>query len=752
MDQVVQKLKTGNLNVIEVPVPVLRPGTLLIRNHYSLISAGTEGSTVNTARKGYLGKAKERPEQVRQVLQTLRSQGPVQTYRAVMKKLDSYSPLGYSCSGEVIEMASDVKGFAIGDFVACGGLSASHAEVVCVPVNLCVKLSRDADLKQAAYNTLGAIAMQGVRQADLRLGESCAVIGLGLLGQLTGLLLKTSGVRVVGIDVDPKMVEIASRHCCDNAVIRDQNGAEEKILNYAYGEGCDAAIITAASRSLDPINFAGAICRKRGTVVVVGDVPTGFNREPHYYKKELQVKMSCSYGPGRYDPNYEEKGLDYPHAYVRWTENRNMHAFQSLLHEKKIDLGYLSTHTFKLENASAAYDLMLAKTERFIGILIEYDTSKNIDLSEGRIAISSSAGRTPSDVSIGFIGAGSYAQGNLLPNIPKKPSVSLKGVLTSSGTSSRSVAERFGFEFCTSKQKDLLKNDDINTVFIATRHDSHAGFVKKAIKGGKNVFVEKPLCLTETELNEIFELIVPYGEAGNTENHQSNPTNQTNQTNSTNQTNQTNLTNSTNQPILMVGFNRRFAPLTQKLKSAFPQGPLAMAYRINAGMIPVDSWIQDPGIGGGRIIGEVCHFIDYLTFLNGSLPVSVYASAMEDPQNLKDVLNVTLGYRNGSIGTISYLSNGDKSLPKERVEIFSNGCSAVLEDFKSLAIYANGRKKEMKLINQDKGQKLQVQAFVNAILDGSRPPIASSDIYSASWVTFKILESIRTGECVKLIQ
>jgi len=732
MQQLTQKLKTGDIRIIEVPFPVVKPNHLLIKNHFSLISAGTEGSTVKTARKGYIGKAKERPEHVKQVLQTLKTQGPIQTYRAVMKKLDSYSPLGYSCTGEVIDMAPDVRDFSIGDFVACGGLTASHAEIIIVPKNLCVKLKTDTDLKQATYNTLGATALQGVRQADLRLGETCAVIGLGLLGQLTSLMLRASGVRVVGVDINAVMVETAVGHCADLALNRTETGIEGLIDHFTDGLGCDAVIITAASSSLDPINFAGIICRKRGTVVVVGAVPTGFDREPHFYKKELQVRMSCSYGPGRYDPNYEDKGLDYPPAYVRWTEKRNMLAFQSLLYEKKIGVDYLTTHIFKLKDAPKAYDMMMEKSEAFIGILIEYDTAKKIDLPKSKISLSSSTPRTPVAVNIGFIGAGSYAQGNLLPNILKQPSVSLKGVLTSSGTSSRSVTERFGFEFCTSDKKDLLASDDINTVFVATRHDSHAEFVIQALAGGKNVFVEKPLCLNETELNDIFDLIAPSADTDHSVNQ---PTNQT---------------NLTNRPVLMVGFNRRFAPLTKKLKSAFPQGPLSMIYRINAGSIPADSWIQDPETGGGRIIGEVCHFVDYLTYLNGSLPVSVYASAMKDPQHLNDVLNVSLKYRNGSIGTISYLANGDKSLPKERIEMFGNGCTAVLEDFKSLSIYANGRKKEKKLINQDKGQKVQVQSFVNAILNGSAPPIPLIDIHSATLATFKIIDSIRTGECIKL--
>jgi polar amino acid transport system substrate-binding protein len=398
-----------------------------------------------------------------------------------MKKLDAYSPLGYSACGKVMGSGFRVQGVQEGDLVACAGVGfANHAEVVSVPENLCVKLHPDTDLKQAAYNTLGAIALQGVRQADLRLGESCAVIGLGLLGQLTCLLLRASGIRVIGVDIDPAMVETAGRHCADLALGRNAEGIEGLIQDFTGGVGCDAVIIAAATDSSDPINFAGAVSRKRGTVVVVGDVPTGFEREPHYYRKELQVKMSCSYGPGRYDPTYEEKGIDYPIAYVRWTEKRNMEAFQELIHSKRIDVGYLTTHTFKLEDAPKAYDMLLAKSEPFIGILIEYDASKEIEnraiwlkhnlAADGRrqahtrdelaadphgptqnfssLTLNTS-NLKPGAVAVGFIGAGSYAQSHLLPNIPKDGGVALKGVMTATGIGSRSVGERFGFEFCT---------------------------------------------------------------------------------------------------------------------------------------------------------------------------------------------------------------------------------------------------------------------------------------------------------------
>ena len=678
------------MEVLEVPVPALQAGRVLVRNHYSLISVGTDKSTVKAARSNLIEKAKARPQQVRQVIDVAMSQGITQAYRAVMKKLDAYSPLGYSSAGEVIEIGEGVTEFSVGDRVACGGLSASHAEIVSVPINLCVKLHGNADLKQASYNTLGAIAMQGVRQADLRIGETCGIIGLGLLGQLSALILRASGVRTVGVDIDEYMVDIAAKHCVDLGLNRDNSEIENRIMDFSNGLGCDAVIICAASESLDPINFAGAIAREKGTIVIVGAVPTGFDREPHFYKKELQVKMSCSYGPGRYDPMYEEKGIDYPLAYVRWTENRNMQAFQDLIYTKRIDVSYLTTHTFKLEEALSAYEMMLKKSEPFIGILIEYDVSKELEGLQTRILLKPSASRPePSSATIGFIGAGSYAQSHLLPNIPKGGGVILKGVMTATSTGSRSVGDRFGFEFCTSNEKDILENDDINTVFIATRHDSHAEYVMKGLKAGKHVLVEKPLCLHEEELEEIVSVY-----------------------NSQLATRHSSL-------FLMVGYNRRFSPLSKLLKEKVGVGPKAMIYRVNAGYIPPDSWIQDQDFGGGRIIGEVCHFVDFLTFMNGSLPVSVYAAAMKDTYNQNDTLTVSLSYKNGSIASISYFANGDKRLPKERVELYASGCTAVINDFKDISIFAGGKKTKKRLLfSQDKGQKNEVRLFLEAIRGG----------------------------------
>lgn len=709
MQQITQKLKSGEMEVQELPYPQVGKGMVVVRNHYSIVSGGTEGSTVTAARKSLIGKAKERPQQAKQVLDTFYKQGPVQTYRAVMKKLDSYSPLGYSCAGEVIEVGEGVAEFQVGDRVACaGGGYANHAEIVAVPINLCVKLDAAADLKHAAYNTLGAIALQGVRQADLRVGETCVVIGLGLLGHLACMILKASGVHVVGVDISDSAVDFARKHgTSDWAYTRNVPGIEQKIAQETAGIGADAVIITAATHSADPVNFAGAIARKKGTVVILGAVPTGFDRDPYWYRKELQLRMACSYGPGRYDLEYEEKGIDYPVAYVRWTEKRNMEAFQRLIQKKQIDLEPLTTHEFDFSDAPKAFDMVVNKVESYIGIALKYDVDKPVSQKsiyvDGEVA-STSSGK----VNISFIGAGSYAQSNLLPNITVDPAVKRIGVLSNTGTTSKRVAERYGFSFCAGTEADVL-SERTNTVFIATRHDSHAGYVLKALRASKHVFVEKPLCLNPSELAEITALKEKSGLQ------------------------------------VMVGFNRRFAPLIVQLKDRIGEGPMSMLYRVNAGHIPKDSWIQDPEIGGGRIIGEVCHFIDLLTFINGSHPKSLTAMALPDSDGLMDTVNISIQFHNGSTGVVAYYTNGSSQLPKEYLEVFSSGSSAILEDFRQLRVFGKSDVYKKKLMSQDKGQKEMVRRFIDGLVGGEKAAIPYSDIHAVTKATFMTIDSIRDG-------
>lgn len=713
MKQVTQELESGSMKVQDVPPPMLGAGMVIVRNHYSAISAGTEGNTVRTARKSLLAKARERPEQVAQVIDVVRQQGPVQAYRAVKKRLEAHSPLGYSCAGEVVEVAPDVKGIFAGDLVACAGAEyAHHAEVVAVPINLCVKLASDANLKNAAYNTLGAIALQGIRQAGLQLGETAAVIGLGLIGQLTCLMLRASGVRVVGIDIDPWPVQLAQKHCADLALERSSPGILDAVHDFTGGLGVDAAIITAGTSSLDPINISGQLCRKKGRVVVVGAVPTGFERKD-YYRKELELRMSCSYGPGRYDREYEEKGVDYPAAYVRWTERRNMKAFQELLEQRRIDVDPLTTHVFPFDDAADAYDLILTRREPYLGILLEYETTTPLDVRPIHVSEVKREGA----VCLAFVGAGSYAQSHLLPHLPRNDAATARGgVMTLSGTTSKGVAERFGFEFCTSREEDIFENERINTVFVATRHDSHARYVLKALRARKHVFVEKPLAINPTQLEEVMtELRKADAESPR---------------------------------LAMVGFNRRFAPLARRLKEQVGSGPMSMIYRVNAGAIPPDSWLHDKDVGGGRIVGEVCHFIDFLTYLNGSLPRTVFATSLPDPQDLNDVVAINLSFENGSIGTVSYFANGAKSVAKEYIEVYRSGVTATLRDFRQLEIHGPKRRLRKRLVSQDKGQQAMVHQVLQTITGGGPPLITLDELEAVTLSTFQAVESIRQARAL----
>ncbi len=709
MKQVTQKLKDGQIRLLEVPSPSLREGMILVQNHYSLISTGTESSTVSAARQSLLGKAQARPQQVRQVLRVLQQQGMRATYRAVMKKLDSYSPLGYSSAGEIIDLCPSVQGFQKGDLVACaGGGYASHAEIVSVPATLCVKLSPQADLEKAAYNTLGAIALQGVRQAGLVLGESCVVIGLGLIGQLSALLLQAAGVRVIGIDINPDIVEeVHQGQKMDLAFSRWEENLISKIYAHNLSEGVDAVIIAASTKSDDPINLAGSLLRKRGQVVVLGEISHNFQRDPDYYRKELSLKMSCSYGPGRYDPNYEEKGQDYPIAYVRWTENRNMEAFQDLVQRNKIDPGILTTHRFDLEKVAQAYEMILQKKKTHLGVLIRYSPQKRETVPIVNLA----PRKTQKKYNLGFLGAGSYAQSYLLPFLAHEKQLSLKTVVTNSGLSARSVGEKFSFENCTCQSEVIFQDEEIDTVFIASRHNSHANYVLESLRQKKNIFVEKPLCLKLEELEEIRNQ------------YQKTPT------------------------YLMIGFNRRYAPLTQKLKKYLdPRLPISALYRINAGSLSPDSWILDPEVGGGRVLAEFCHFVDLLTYLSASTPFEVSASALRGE---KDTIQVQITFSNGSVASLVYLTNGSSLLSKEYLEIHQANTSAVLNDFKSLTVYG-AKKKTWNMSYQDKGQKEMLRVFWNDLQENKSAPINFSEIYIVTLTVFRIIEAIQTREAIAI--
>ncbi len=709
MKELTQNLKSGKMEVLEVPFPALHKGNLLVRNHFSVISAGTEGVTVRDARRSYIGKARVRQKEVKQVIESVIDQGLAKTYKRVMNKLDAPSSLGYSCAGEVIDVGVGITGFQIGDLVACGGGDAAHAEVVSVSKNLCVKIPEGVDVKHAAFSIIASIAMQGIRRADLRLGENCVVIGLGLIGQLTIQLLNAAGVLSIGIDIDEGQVKLAESCGVSLALERSRPDLAEVVDGFTQGHGTDAVIITAGTNSLDPVELAGTLCRKKGKVVVVGAVPTGFSR-PNYYKKELDLRMSCSYGPGRYDAQYEKKGIDYPIGYVRWTENRNMQAYLQLLRDKKLDIETLITHQFDFEKAPEAYQMILDKNESFCGIVLKYNSGKSIKKSITLKEVTYGS----SEANIGFIGAGSFAQNSLLPVVKKYGN--MIGVATAHGNTAINIAKKYGFGFATGDADEIIQSEDINTIFIATRHDFHAEYVLKALQNKKNVFVEKPLALTIDELEEIKNV---YEE-------------------------------STGDVRLLVGFNRRFAPHIQQISKLLRKdAPKAMNYRINAGAIPADHWVHDKDVGGGRIIGEVCHFVDLTMFIAGANITAVSAHAMKESNNLLDTVVINLSFDNGSIANISYFSNGNSKLEKEYLEVFSDGQVAIIDDFKKMKLYSNKRS-QFKLSSQDKGHSEEVRQFLQCIKEGRPSPISFEDIYLSTLATFKILESIKTNKTISL--
>ncbi len=707
MKQLIQNFKTGELYVDDLPSPALTKGYVLVANRFSLISAGTERTTVSTAQASLIGKAKKRPDLVKQVLQNYKKEGFRATLEKVKTKLDSLKALGYSTAGVVLASMDDSGKFQPGDLVACAGLGyASHAEIITVPQNLVAKIPAGVDFEDASYTTLGAIALQGVRQAEPRLGDNICVIGLGLLGQITCQILKANGCNVFGIDVSGEMVRLANDTGSALALMRNDPNLISATENFTGGYGFDSVIITAAGQTNDPVELSGQILRKKGSVVVVGAVKMDVPRDPDFYRKELEMKLSCSYGPGRYDVKYEEEGVDYPYGYVRWTEQRNMEAFLKLIADKSLKLKPLTTHIFDIDNAVKAYDLVLGKEkEPFVGILLKYpetESAKRDIVSVNPVKLEKTT--------MGFIGAGSFAQSYLLPNV--KGLGSLHTVVTLAGMDAKNVAQKFGVSNSSTDPVSILKNSDINVVFIATQHDTHAKYSMECLKNNKAVFVEKPLAMDMDELREVMKV---YDEAES--------------------------------PSLMVGFNRRFADISVKAKEEFRNvgEPLVMNFRVNAGFIPKDHWTQTAA-GGGRIIGEICHFIDYMQFFADSEPVRVYAECM-DSENDKlkndDNIAITVKFASGSVGNLVYTANGDKGLPKERFEIFGGNAVFVIDDFNAGALYRDNREKRIKTAG--KGHKQEVGAFIGALEKGEPVPISFRSICLTTLTTFKIQESLATG-------
>ncbi|MEE9607283.1 MAG: bi-domain-containing oxidoreductase [Myxococcota bacterium] len=711
MRQLIQSYRSGELKVAEVPPPVLQPGGILVRTVHSLVSVGTEKMIVDLARKSLLGKARARPDLVRKVVATARKQGVLNAVRKVQAKLETPIPLGYSSAGVVVDAGDQVAELRAGDRVACGGAGyANHADYAYVPRNLAARIPDGVSMETAAFATVGAIALQGVRQANPTLGERVAVLGLGLIGQLTVQLLRANGCRVLGYDPDQGRAALAETLGADRAVCRE---LETEADRFSCGEGLDAVIVAASTPSAGPLEQAGEISRLRGRVIVVGLVGMEIPRSL-YYRKELDLRMSMSYGPGRYDPDYEERGHDYPLAHVRWTERRNIQAVLDLAADGQLRLEPLVSHRFPIDKAVDAYDLISTGKEPVLGVLLEYGADDEAPTPPSpRVALS---GRplAADRVGIGVVGAGSFGQSVLLPALQATGLAEPVGISSQGGRSAQRLGKRYGFRLATADPEEILGNAEVDAVFILTRHNLHAPLILRALARGKHVFTEKPLALTRDELDAIAE-----ARAGGATD-------------------------------VMVGFNRRFAPLVGAIREHFTgrTHPLAMHYRINAGRLPNDHWVHDPVEGGGRILGEVCHFVDLLQFLAGAPPTRVSADAIAGDSRFRSDDNVALSlcFADGSIGTLLYTALGDPSVPKEHLEVFGEGRVAILEDFRSLELVADGRRKRTKSANQDKGFESELRRYLEALRSGSQIPIPFEESAATTRATLAALESLRSGE------
>ncbi len=727
MRQILQSLKTGVTEVAEVPCPRVGRGQLLIRTARSLVSAGTERMLVDFGRAGWIDKARQQPDKVRQVLDKIRTDGLMPTLEAVRNKLDQPLPLGYCNVGVVAEVGPGVTGFAVGERVASNG---RHAEMVSVPVNLCAKVPEGVDSDAAAFTVMGAIALQGIRLAQPTLGEAVVVTGLGLVGLLTVQLLRAQGCRVLGLDFDPTKLALARQfgvEVVDLAAGQNPMAAAER---FSLGRGVDAVLVTAATKSSEPMHQAALMCRKRGRIVLVGVTGLELSRDD-FFKKELTFQVSASYGPGRYDPNYEEKGQDYPIGFVRWTEQRNFEAVLDMLADGRLDVQPLISHRFGMDEAEKAY-VVVGGSEPSLGILLEYPmvaekadvvvrartvaltpgpspgygrgekdgtplpgTGEGRKIQEAPLAVTGEGG-----IRVGFIGAGNYATGVLIPAF-KAAGASLRSVASGSGVSGVHAGRKHGFTETTTDAGALMADAEVDAVVVTTRHDSHARFVVQALNVGKHVFVEKPLCLTLVELAEIEAV-------------------------------------SGGERVLMVGYNRRFAPQVQKIKELLrgAPGPKALVMTVNAGAIPGEHWTQDREVGGGRIVGEACHFVDLLRFLAGSAIVEYSRLGMASAN--EDTVSVQLAFADGSIGTVHYFANGNKSFPKERLEVFVDGRVLQLDNFRKLTGYGWPGFRSMNLWRQDKGQKACAAAFLTAIAQGGPVPIPLDEIVEVSRVVIEL--------------
>lgn len=699
MKQILQSPRSGALELVDVPAPAVGPGQVLVRNAFSVMSPGTEKMAMDFARKSMLGKARSRPDLVGQVLRKLKQEGPLPTYRTVVNRLDAPQPLGYACAGVVEEVGAGVTSLAVGDRVACAGAGyANHAELVVVPENLTAHVPEGLGLDKASFATLGAIAMQGLRVGEPSLGEVVVVIGLGLIGQLTVQLLLANGCRVYGIDLDPARIEEARAQGMDFGAAPGDD--HTPFLEHATGgHGTDLAIVTAASDSSAPIQLAAELCRHKGRVVAVGATAMDLDRRS-FYEKELELRMSMSYGPGRYDRRYEEVGLDYPIAYVRWTEQRNLQAFLDLAAKGAIDPSRMRVETVPFEEATTTYEALAKGERKALAAVFRY--AEEPDRSRSR-AVGAAASRAGKDeLGVAFLGAGNYAKGVLLPIVAKESKLAMRSVVTSTGPSAQRTAERFDFTRCGTDAGEIFADADVDLVFVTTQHDTHAALAEQALRANKAVWLEKPVGLSMEEVDAVV------GAVEETDG------------------------------FLMVGYNRRFSAHARAVREAFAKrsGPMAIQYVVAAGSTPGGTWLTDPKVGGGRVIGEVCHFVDLCTYLVGQLPTGAQANVLGRDPETDDSIVVLIGYPDGSTASISYLANASSELPKERWEAHADGKSALCDNFRVTTLPGG---KQLKGLNQDKGQATAIRETLAALRRREASPIGLDEIRSTSEITISLV-------------
>ena len=703
MKQILQSLKSGATKVADVPCPSVRPGQLLIRTTRTLVSVGTERMLVEFGKAGWIAKARQQPDKVRMVNEKRKTDGLIATFESVMNKLDQPLPLGYCNVGRIMEIGGGVKGFQLGDRVVSNG---KHAEAVSVPVNLCAKVPDGVSDDEAAFTVLGAIALQGIRLVQPTLGECVAVTGLGLIGMVTVQLLRAHGCRVLGIDLDPAKLEMARRF---GAEVVDVSAGQDPVAAaqaFSRGRGMDAVVITASTKSNEPVHQAALMCRKRGRIVLVGVTGLELSRAD-FYEKELSFQVSCSYGPGRYDPSYEERGNDYPVGFVRWTEQRNFEAVLDMMADGRLDVKPLVSHRFLIDEAERAYELVGGSAPS-LGILLEYPGDPKRPESAVRARTVAVSPPGTGAASVAFIGSGNYATAVLIPAF-RTSGARLTSVVSAAGVSGLHAARKFGFESATTDTDSVLRDPAVDAVVITTRHDNHASMVCDALRAGKHVFVEKPLALTAAQVDEIESVHAAACVGGKS-------------------------------PVLMVGFNRRFSPQVRKVHDLLRGvvGPKSFVMTVNAGAIPAEHWTQDRATGGGRIIGEGCHFIDLLRHLAASPIAAMSVVGMDTPQ--RDTVTISLGFADGSLGAIHYFANGSKSFPKERLEVFASGGVLQLDNFRKLHGYGWPGFRSMNLWRQDKGQRDCARAFVDAVAGRAAPPIPLDEVLEVARASIRAAE------------